>query len=111
VPTSWSETQKTESSIPARDGTALRALVYKSDSAEKGALLVYFHGGGWTFGFPEAGEGYFEALVKERGCTVVSVGYRVAPEERFPRAVEDAWDALKWVCVVFRSPWQYGWNI
>jgi acetyl esterase/lipase len=62
-----------------------------------GPLYVYFHGGGWSFGMPEYGEGMSEVLVKEMGVTVVSVGYRLGPEHRFPTAAEDAVDAVKWV--------------
>jgi acetyl esterase/lipase len=58
---------------------------------------VYFHGGGWTFGMPEYGEIMAEALVKELSFTVVSVGYRLAPEHVFPTAAHDAIDAVKWV--------------
>jgi acetyl esterase/lipase len=58
---------------------------------------VYFHAGGWTFGMPEFGEVPAEVLVKELGFTVVSVGYRYAPEHVFPTAAHDAIDAVKWV--------------
>lgn len=47
---------------------------------------------------PELGEGVAEMLVKEMGFTVVSVGYRRAPENVFPTAAHDAIDAVKWVC-------------
>jgi acetyl esterase len=36
-------------------------------------------------------------LVKNHGAVVVSVGYRRAPGHRFPTAIHDSWDALKWV--------------
>lgn len=101
TPVDWSGCSKSETTIPTRDGAALRTIVYKPDDRAAGkyhgAVFVYFHGGGWTFGFPEAGESYFESLVKDLGITCVSVGYRLAPENRFPTAVEDAIDAVKWV--------------
>jgi acetyl esterase len=58
---------------------------------------VYFHGGGWTFGKPEHGESYFAPLVKDLGLTVLSVDYRLAPENKWPVAVHDGIDALNWV--------------
>jgi acetyl esterase/lipase len=104
VPTDWTGYSKTDISIPTRDGAELRGVVYKpaEETAAKGGLLVYFHGGGWTFGMPEAGERWFEPLVKELGMCCVSVGYRVAPENVFPAAAHDAIDALRWVSLI---PW------
>ena len=89
--------QKSEIQIPSRDGASLRAVVYRPESGEKGPLFVYYHGGGFVFGFPEAYESAFEVLTKELGFTVVGVAYRVAPEAVFPTAANDAFDSLKWV--------------
>lgn len=83
----------------------LRAIVYGPKAEEgvlQGPVYVYFHGGGWTFGMPEYGEGIAEGLVKELGVSVVSVGYRLGPENVFPAAVEDASDAVRWVSVHMR---------
>lgn len=93
----WTGYHKEEIQIPTRDGQSLRAITYRPESAEPGPLLLYFHGGGWTFGFPELGETWAYKFVKERGFTVVSVGYRSSPENPFPMAANDAWDAVKWV--------------
>lgn len=76
----------------------LRSILYHDKKKKPGLLFVHFHGGGWTFGMPEYGEPYAEMLVKELGCSVVSVGYRLGPESMFPAAAEDAIDAVKWVC-------------
>jgi acetyl esterase/lipase len=62
-------------------------------------MFVYYHGGGFTFGFAEAWESGFEILTKKLGFVVVSVDYRLAPEHTFPTASNDAWDALQWVRV------------
>ncbi|KAH7071032.1 Alpha/Beta hydrolase protein [Paraphoma chrysanthemicola] len=99
TPVDWTGCIKQDITIPVHDGVELRAVVYKplpSNQDKPGALVVYFHGGGWTFGFPEAGERYFEPLVKELGVVVVSVAYRLAPERVSPGAVEDAGGAVKW---------------
>ncbi|KAJ4983875.1 esterase lipase [Stagonosporopsis vannaccii] len=92
----WTGVEKREISIPVRDGTSLRAVVYRSETAVPGPLAVYFHGGGWTFGWPESWEHGFEVLVKQCGFTAVGVGYRLAPEHVFPTAAEDACDSLRW---------------
>ncbi|KAF2798156.1 hypothetical protein K505DRAFT_357779 [Melanomma pulvis-pyrius CBS 109.77] len=87
---------KEEVQIPTRDGSTLRAVQYRPESGEQGPLFVYYHGGGWGFGFPEVNEPIFEILTKELGFTVVGVAYRLAPEHTFPTAANDAYDSLKW---------------
>jgi acetyl esterase len=60
-------------------------------------LLVYYHGGGWVIGSIESHDGFCAELAADARCTLVSVGYRMAPEDRFPAAVDDALDAFRWV--------------
>ena len=59
--------------------------------------LVFFHGGGCVFGDIDTHDGLCRMLAAESGCAVVSVGYRRAPEHRFPVAVEDSYAATQWV--------------
>jgi len=59
--------------------------------------LVFFHGGGWVIGDLETHDVLCRQLTAEAGITVVSVDYRLAPEHKFPAAVDDAWDATRWV--------------
>jgi len=60
-------------------------------------VLVYFHGGGWVIGDLDTHHGFCHALAKTSGCLVVAVDYRLAPEHRYPAAVEDAYAATRWV--------------
>jgi acetyl esterase len=53
--------------------------------------LVNLHGGGWVLGTLDTYDHVARALCAESGARVVNVGYRVAPEDPFPAAVEDAW--------------------
>jgi acetyl esterase len=62
-----------------------------------GPALVYFHGGGWVSGSIESHDQICRALAGRLATVVVSVGYRLAPEHRFPAAVEDAWLATQTV--------------
>lgn len=48
-------------------------------------------------GFPEMVAPTAIELVQSHGASVISVDYRLAPEHAFPKAIEDGWDALKWV--------------
>jgi acetyl esterase len=59
--------------------------------------VVYLHGGGWVLGDLDSHDGVGRALCARSGCLVVAVHYRLAPEHRFPAALEDAWAALAWL--------------
>jgi poly(3-hydroxybutyrate) depolymerase len=78
-PVDWTGMVKQDIQIPTRDGESIRAVRYAPESQNDGPLFVYFHGGGWTFGFPEAWESGVEVLTKELGFVVLSVDYRLAP--------------------------------
>lgn len=58
--------------------------------------LVYFHGGGWVVGSLETHDGTCRALASRSGCRVAAVAYRLAPEHRFPAALEDCWTVTRW---------------
>lgn len=60
-------------------------------------VLVHYHGGGWIAGDLETYDPICRALTNAAGCAVVSVAYRLAPEHKFPAAVEDCYAALQWV--------------
>jgi acetyl esterase len=59
--------------------------------------LVYFFGGGWTLGQIETCDGICRTLANATGCVVIAAGYRLAPEHKFPVAVHDCYDAVRWV--------------
>ena len=61
------------------------------------AVLVFFHGGGWVIGDLETHDVLCRQLTAGSGISVVSVDYRLAPEHKFPAAVDDAWTATRWV--------------
>ncbi|HEY9524730.1 MAG TPA: alpha/beta hydrolase fold domain-containing protein, partial [Thermopolyspora sp.] len=83
--------------IPARDGHDLPARLYLPEAGRTDLpLVVYFHGGGWLLGSVDSHDVTTRLLAKASGCAVLSVGYRRGPEWRFPTAVHDAVDALRW---------------
>jgi len=59
--------------------------------------LVFFHGGGWTLGDLDSHDGLCRALAQAGRCAVAAVDYRLAPEHRFPAAVDDAIAATRWL--------------
>ena len=95
--------------IPTRDGQTIGARLYLPDGlpgqlpeqaplhASSLPVLVYFHGGGFTIGSIETHDTLCRSLCHLAHCAVVSVNYRLAPEHRFPVAVNDAFDAVQWV--------------
>jgi acetyl esterase len=82
--------------LPGPDG-ALRVRLYSPSTAEILPGLIYFHGGGLVAGSLDTHDGIARALCNSGGVRVVSVDYRLAPEHRFPAALEDAKAALRYI--------------
>lgn len=84
--------------IPDPAGT-IGARLYVPPRAEArgpAPLLVHYHGGGWVIGDLETADDPARFLAAHAGVEVLSIDYRLAPEHRFPAAVEDAWAAYAW---------------
>lgn len=60
-------------------------------------ILVFFHGGGMVIGDLESYDAICRSLTNLVECLVISVGYRLAPEHKFPSALEDCYAASNWV--------------
>ncbi|CAN5355766.1 alpha/beta hydrolase [soil metagenome] len=82
--------------IPAADGVPLPARVYAPGA---GALpvMLYLHGGGFTVGNLETHDSLCRQMASRSGAAVVALDYRLAPDHRFPVAVDDAFTALEWL--------------
>jgi acetyl esterase/lipase len=80
----------------APDGILVR--IYKpKNAAGQLPVVVYYHGGGWVIGSLDVYEPSAKAISEKSGSIVVSVDYRLSPENKFPAAHEDAYAAYKWV--------------
>lgn len=64
---------------------------------EATSVVVYAHGGGWVCGGPWSHHNLTSHLSRATGGRVLSVDYRLAPEHRFPAALEDVLTAYRWV--------------
>ncbi|MET0348389.1 MAG: alpha/beta hydrolase [Rhizobacter sp.] len=82
--------------VPAGDGSPLPARVY-APSSDRLPVLLYMHGGGFTIGGLETHDSLCRQLALRSGAAVLSLDYRLAPQHRFPVAVDDSWAALRWL--------------
>jgi acetyl esterase len=85
-----------DASIPVAGG-AISARIYTPDAAPRPMpLIVFYHGGGFVLGSLDTHDGECRALALGAGAIVISVDYRLAPEHRFPTAVDDGLAAFRW---------------
>lgn len=85
-----------EHHLPGPGGSLPARLYIPSQAGDRGTLLLYMHGGGWVFGSPATHDGLCRFVARHAQVRVLSASYRLAPEHRFPAAVEDARAALAW---------------
>jgi acetyl esterase len=81
-------------------GGAVAARIYRPAGSHAGDALpvvVYFHGGGWTFGDLDTHDVPCRTLANFGHFAVASIDYRLAPEHKFPAAIDDAFAAVQWV--------------
>ncbi|KAH8821881.1 Alpha/Beta hydrolase protein [Xylogone sp. PMI_703] len=85
--------------IKVRDGASIPIRIYSpidSTEDELHPLFVMIHGGGWATGSLESEEVNCKLLCEKLGIVMVDVGYRLAPEHKFPTGLHDGYDAVKW---------------
>jgi acetyl esterase len=87
-------------------GSDLAIRIYQPREAKPGELLpvlLWFHGGGFVIGNLDTHDCACRMLCTRAECIVVAVDYRLAPEHKFPAAVEDCMAALRWVALHARE--------
>ena len=84
-----------EQSVPGSAGQ-IGLRVYRPEGPGPFPLYVNFHGGGWVIGDLDTADAACRDLCATAGCVVVSVDYRLAPENRYPAAVDDCYEATCW---------------
>lgn len=78
------------------DTRELGIRIYHSKQ-KNSACLVWFHGGGFVFGSLDSSDYICRKIALETNLTIVSVDYRLAPENKFPCATDDAYFSTNWV--------------
>jgi acetyl esterase len=81
--------------LPGPDGP-IPVRIYRPSNADALPVLVWYHGGGWVIGNLDTHDQLCRLLCDATGALVVSVDYRLAPEHKFPAAVDDAVAAYEW---------------
>ena len=82
--------------IPGPEGE-IPVRIYTPQGQGPFPVLVFFHGGGWVIGNLDTVDVPCRLLTNRADCIVVSVDYRLAPEHKFPAAINDAYAAVCWV--------------
>lgn len=83
--------------IPMRDGVEIPIRIYRPIAKEHLPTIVFYHGGGFTCRSIDSHDKVCRRVAKMNRALVVSTGYRLAPEHKFPGPVHDAYDAALWV--------------
>lgn len=78
------------------DGDPLKVRIYWPQGQGPFPACLYFHGGGWVLNNIDTHDDVAQRLAEASGCVFLSVDYRLAPEHKYPAALEDAWTALLW---------------
>lgn len=87
------------------DGREISLRLYSPASADSVALplLIYFHGGGWTFGSLNSCATFCDAIASAGSAKVLAVDYALAPEHPYPEGLRDCVDAIKYAFENYRT--------
>ncbi|KAF9021443.1 hypothetical protein BDZ89DRAFT_1071402 [Hymenopellis radicata] len=78
--------------------TDMRAFTPEGTAPAAGwPVFLFYHGGGWTFGTINSENSFATNMCVRAKCVVISVNYRLAPEFKYPVAVDDTVESLDWV--------------
>lgn len=78
--------------------------IYRMPAPEAGAVVIYFHGGGFMLGGLDSHDDVCAELCHRTGYEVVAVDYRLAPEQRHPAQFDDALAAFEWAVSAYKRP-------
>jgi acetyl esterase len=82
--------------IPSEEGHSIPVRIYTPSGQGPFPVLIYAHGGGWVFGDLDSSDNLCRYFARHASITVVSIGYRLAPEHKYPSAFQDVIESIKW---------------
>lgn len=85
-----------EEEVTVRDGASIAVRIYQATEKKNVPLIVFFHGGGFVTRSIETHDKACRRIAQTNEAVVISVGYRLAPEFKFPIPVYDCYDATVW---------------
>jgi acetyl esterase len=91
------EVHAVEDRVVPGSGGDVPVRIYRPSAAPTLPVILWFHGGGWVLGSIDTHDNHCRHLARDVGAIVVSVGYRLAPEAKFPAAVDDCVAAWRWL--------------
>jgi acetyl esterase len=90
-----------ENSAIATPTHAIPIRIYRAARPDASAIVLYFHGGGFMLGGLESHDDVCAELCDRTGYEVVSVDYRLSPENLYPACHEDGYSAFEWVARIY----------
>jgi acetyl esterase len=101
---------ETQVQIATRDDSIISVWIVspRTPPALSCPVIAWFHGGGFCIGDGREESPTARRFALQAGTITICVNYRLAPEHKFPTAVHDGQDALKWVYALFISQRQRG---
>lgn len=92
------QVKREERAIPTSFGET-RVLIYRPKNNESATLPVFvnLHGGGFILGKPEMDDSWCGLITERADCVVVSIDYRLAPENKFPIALNECYEIVEWI--------------
>ena len=82
--------------IPGSAGD-IPVRIYRPSNSSDLPIALMYHGGGWVIGDLTTADGQSREICRNAQAIVISVDYRLAPENKYPAAVDDCYSALEWV--------------
>jgi acetyl esterase len=84
-------------SIPRAGGEDVAVRLYRPEARAPLPVMVWAHGGSWVRVTVDLLDNHYRAMANRSGCAVAAVDYRLSPESRFPRAIEETYAAACWL--------------
>ena len=87
----------TDIKVTSQEGHEIPIRLYYPTPSKNLPIIIYYHRGGWVFSNIEEADPVCRKLANHLGCIIASVDYRLAPENPFPKPLNDCYDAFCWI--------------